>query len=250
MQLKQKLENSDRKISMEICVIPSAVVTQAIASVGVDAVIIDQEHGAVGREALHAMIAATAGTECAPLVRISEMGDANVKHALDMGAEGIVFPLVKTAEDARNCVASMRYPSNGARGWGPFIAHSRWQTPIMEYLPNLGERTVCCLLLETKESLDNLDAILAVEGVDCVFVAQFDLSTSLGVSGQFDHPDFKAAVAKIEAAALNAKVPLGGGPARSKEEADALFVRGYRMIAGFDVLRLKASVAASLEWTK
>lgn len=115
MKLKSKLADPQTRLSGEVCTIPSAVVTQAIAAAGADLVIIDQEHGAVGREAMHAMIAATAGTDCAPLVRIAEMGAANVKVALDMGAEGIVFPMVRTAQEATQCVASTRYPPYGTR---------------------------------------------------------------------------------------------------------------------------------------
>jgi len=250
MMFKEKLADRQRRLAADVCVIPSAVVTQAIAAAGSDAVIIDQEHGAVGQEALHAMIAATAGTSCAPLVRVREMGAANVKRALDMGAEGIVFPLIKTADDARSCVASLRYPPAGVRGWGPFIAHSRWQVPVMEYLPRMADRIVCCLLLETVEAVQNIDAICAVEGIDCAIIAQFDLSTTLGISGQFDHPDFKSAVATLEKSVLAAGIPLGGGPARTRAEAQALFARGYRLIAGFDVLRLKASVAETVAWAR
>lgn len=250
MKLKAKLADRDRCLSAEVCTIPSTVVAQAIASAGADVIVIDQEHGAVGREALHAMIAATAGTDCAPLVRIAEMGDANVKVALDMGAEGILFPLVRTVQEARNCVASVRYPPDGVRGWGPFIGHSRWQVPVMEYLQKHGQDIVCGLLIETAEAVANIDDILAVEGIDFIFVAQFDLSTSLGLFGQFDHPEFLAAVKTIEAAATKANMPLGGGPVRSKEEAEALFDRGYRIIGGFDILRLKASVETSVAWAK
>ena len=250
MLFKRKLADQRRRLTMEVCVIPSPVVTQAIAAAGADAVIIDQEHGAAGQEALHAMIAATAGTECAPLVRIPEIGAAFVKRALDMGAEGIVFPLVKTADDARACVASVQYPLMGSRGWGPFIAHSRWQVPLMEYLPRVADQVVCCLLLETADAVRNIDEICAVPGIDCAIVAQFDLSTTLGISGQFDHPEFRAAVHRIEQAALKAGIPLGAGPARTQREAEDLFERGYRILANFDVLRLKAAVAETAAWAR
>ena len=109
-----------------ICTIPSAVVTQALAQAGADAVVIDQEHGAIGPEHLHAMIASTAGTKCRPIVRVGRRDEAMVKLALDMGAAGIAFPLVNTAQEAAECVAMTRYPPRGMRGFGPFIGHSRW----------------------------------------------------------------------------------------------------------------------------
>src|SRR3954451_16635596 len=109
-----------------LCAIPSAVSVQAIAAGGADFVLIDREHGAIGRETLHAMIAATAGTACAPLVRVPAIDEAEVKIALDCGAEGIVFPLVRSVADVERCVAMTRYPPQGTRGWGPFMDHARW----------------------------------------------------------------------------------------------------------------------------
>ncbi len=250
MTLKRKLADPSRRLTTNVCVIPSAVVTQAIAAAGCDAVIIDQEHGAVGQTELHAMIAATAGTDCAPLVRVPEIGAAHVKRALDMGAEGVVFPLARTADDVRAAVETLRYPPDGVRGWGPFIAHSRWGAPMMDYLPKLGDQIVCGLLFETPEAVENIEDICAVEGVDFAIVAQFDLSTTLGVPGQFDHPDFLDAVARIEKAAFAAGLPLGGGLVSSQAEADAMFARGYRLLGGFDILRLKASVAQSVAWAR
>lgn len=250
MRLKAKLADPSYLLSSEICIVPSPALAQAVTSTGVDILIIDQEHAPTNPESLHAMIMATQGTECAALVRVIDHNPANVKLALDMGAEGIVFPLVRTAQEAADCVAALRYPPDGIRGWGAFVAHSRWGVSPMEYLPQFGNKTVCCLLIETAEALENIDEIFAVDGVDMAFVAPFDLSTSLGVSGQFDHPDFLAAVSKIEQAATVAGVPLGGGPANSKNEIDALFSRGYRVVVGFDILQLKRIVGDMVQNVK
>ena len=248
MKLKAKLNKSKLRIYSEVCVIPSALVAQTIAAAGADAIIIDQEHGAADIAALHAMIAATAGTDCAPLVRIPAIDPAYAKRALDMGAEGIVFPLTKTSEEAKACVSMATYPPTGIRGWGPFIAHSRWQVPLMDYLPSLGSKIVCILLIETQEAVQNIEDICTVEGVDCLFIAKFDLSTSLGVPGQFNHPKFTTAVEKIETAVLNSGIPLGGGPAKTEIEAADLLNKGYRVLAGFDLLSIKASTEESIKW--
>ncbi|MHA1127371.1 MAG: HpcH/HpaI aldolase family protein [Alphaproteobacteria bacterium] len=247
--LKSKLADPNKQISMHICTIPSATVTQAMAAAGADAVVIDLEHGAVDYGSAHAMIAATAGSDCAPLVRVAKNDAAHVKRVLDLGAEGIVFPLIKTAEDARRAVASLRYPPVGDRGFGPFIAHSHWKTGLLDFAAEMDGEMVCCLLIETVEAVENIVEICAVEGIDLIIPAQFDLSTALGVSGQFGHPDFIKALEKIENAANATGIPLGG-VAMSKEQADALFAKGYRQIAGFDLLMLKASVAAIASWTK
>jgi 4-hydroxy-2-oxoheptanedioate aldolase len=247
MSLKAKLAESGRLLSMHVCIIPSAVVTQAIAATGADCVIIDHEHAPIGFETLHAMIAATQGTACAPLVRIPEIGEAHIKRALDAGAEGICFPLVRTVADAECCVAAMRYPPAGKRGWGPFVAHSRWDTPIGEYAAGPARDTVCMLLLETREAVENIDAICAVEGIDCMVVAPFDLSTELGVQGQMDHPTMREAVKHLEDAVLKAKIPLGG-VGLTEASTRSLVAKGYRIVGGFDVLWLKGAVAHARSW--
>lgn len=245
--LKDKLGNTGSTLTGAVCTIPSATITQAIAASGIDLVIVDLEHGAVDYGTAHAMIAATAGTGCAPLVRVAENDEAQVKRALDLGAEGIVFPLIRDAADAARAVASLRYPPRGSRGFGPFIAQSRWQTSLSSYQSDIEDRLVCCLLIETAEAVENIEAICATEGVDFLVLAGFDLSTSLGVSGRFDHPDFLAAQERIEHAAARAGLPLAGN-ALTKAQADALIARGYRMIAGFDILWLRARAAELQSW--
>lgn len=248
MNFKKKLADGSSRLTAHICTIPSATVTQAMAAAGSDAVIIDMEHGAVDHASAHAMIAATAGTLCAPLVRVAENDTTQVKRVLDLGAEGIVFPMIRTAQDAERAVASLRYPPNGTRGFGPFIAQSRWDTSLMDYRGTVDGNLVCCLLVETRDSIENIEEICAVAGIDVIIPAQFDLSTDLGVSGQFDHPDFQAAIAKVENAANAAKIPLGNA-ALGKPQAEALFARGYRVIAGFDILWLKAMAQEAQSWT-
>ena len=98
--------------------------------------------------------------------------EAWVKPALDLGAEGIVFPLVGTAEEAAACVALTRYPPHGRRGWGPFVAHARWGVGLFDYLPQRGDETVCMLLIETRAAVENIEAICRVEGVDGMIIAR------------------------------------------------------------------------------
>ena len=247
-RLKEKLKEGGTPLTSVVCTIPSATVTQAIAACGVDSVIVDLEHGAVDYGSAHAMIAATAGTECAPLVRVAENDEAQVKRALDLGAEGIVFPLIRDAKDAEKAVASLRYPPRGTRGFGPFIAQSRWQSSMPTYQRDIEDKLICCLLIETVEAVDNIEEICAVEGIDILVLAAFDLTTSLGISGQFDHPDFVAAQQTIEKAAFASGIALAGN-ALAAEQAQTLLQRGYRMVAGFDVLWLRQKSQELQSWT-
>ena len=246
-RLKEKLSDPTRCLSSVLCTIPSATVTQAMAAMDLDAVIIDMEHGAVDHGSAHAMIAATAGTDCAPLVRVAQNETSQVKRVLDLGAEGIVFPMIRTAEDARRAVASLRYAPEGTRGFGPFLAQSRWQTTLAEYAGKEQDQLICCLLVETADAVQNIEEICAVPGIDLLIPAQFDLSTDLGVMGQFDHPIFQEALARVEAAAKSASLPLGN-VALNRDAAQALFGRGYRFIASFDILWLREKAGEMKSW--
>jgi 4-hydroxy-2-oxoheptanedioate aldolase len=141
-----------------------------------------------------------------------------------------------------------RYPPQGRRGWGPFVAHARWGTGLLDYLPKRGDATVCMLLIETVAAVQNIEQICQVEGIDCAFIAPFDLSTALGVSGQFDAPVYVDAVATLERAILKARIPLGGA-ALTRDQTHALLARGYTVPShGFDTLMLADFVRQARAW--
>jgi 4-hydroxy-2-oxoheptanedioate aldolase len=248
MFFKQRLRDEEGVLHGVMAVVPSAASAQAMAAAGADFLLVDREHGPIGREAMHAMIAATAGTACAPLVRVPAIDEAEVKVALDAGAEGIVYPLVRSAEEVERCVAYTRYPPDGTRGFGPFTAHSRHGVGLLDYTRGVGPNILCCVLIETAEAVREIDAILAVPGLDIAVIAPFDLSGALGVEGRFDAPEFTQAVATVEAAAGRAGVPLGG-VALTQEVSTALAARGYRMLLnGFDTMMLADRTAAFRTW--
>lgn len=231
-----------------LCVIPSSVVAQAVAAAGADFLVVDREHGPIGRETLHAMVAATAGTQCAPLVRVPAIDAAEVKLALDAGAEGVMFPLLRSADDARRCVELTRYPPGGRRGWGPMVAHARHGVALADYAATVGPRIACMVMIETAEAVAAIDEILAVEGIDLAFVAPFDLGAALGVAGRPDAPELAAAMGRIEDAAGARGVPLGT-VAFDPEAACARTAAGHRLLlCGIDVLMLSAQVAAHRSW--
>ncbi len=244
MFLKERLAREGDVLNGVLATIPSAVAAQAIAAAGADFLVIDREHGPIGRESMQAMIAATAGTACAPLVRVPGIDAAEVKVALDAGAEGIFFPMVRSAEDVERCVASVTYPPAGTRGWGPFVAHARHLVSPGEYSTAIGPRMTCCVQIETLEAVQEIDAIVRVPCVDLVMIAPFDLSCALGIEGRFDEPRFVEAVAGVERAVAAAGVALCGVALDAGRAAD-LAGRGYRaLLRGIDVFMLADAVAA------
>lgn len=247
MFLNERLSRDDGVLRGVMCVIPSAVTAQAIAAAGADFIVIDREHGPIGRETMHAMVAATAGTDCSAIVRVPAVDEGEVKAALDAGAEGIVYPFIRSTEDVERCVAYLSYPPEGSRGWGPFVAHSRFGTSLPDYSAAVAPQITCCVLIESVEAVENIEAIVEVPGLDVVVVAPFDLSGALGVEGQFESPVFQEAVAKVERA-VEGKIPLGG-VAFTPEQSAALAARGYRVrLHGFDLLMLKERIEAFKSW--
>ena len=244
MFLKERLAREGDVLNGVMGTIPSAVAAQAVAAAGADFLLVDREHAPIGRETLHAMIAATAGTGCGPLVRVPTIDEAEVKLALDAGAEGISFPMVRSAADVERCVALLRYPPDGTRGWGPFVAHSRYGTSAAEYARAVGPHISCWAQIETLEAVQDIEAIVRVPGLDVVVLAPFDLSMALGLAGRFDAPPFLEAVQAVERAAAAAGVPMCGVALDARRAAD-LAARGYRaLLRGIDVFMLADAVAA------
>lgn len=226
---------------------PSPQLVQLLAGAGFDWLIIDMEHGVIGIESAQAMINATAVSGCVPLVRVAWNVHWLAKPALDAGALGIVVPMVRSAAEAAAAVAACRYPPAGERGWGPFYAPSRWGLDAMSYTAIADEAVLRVVLIEHVEAVENIEEIVAVEGLDVALVAPFDLSVSLGIPGRFDEPAFREAVARAERAILDSPVVLGG-LAADAEAARALVERGHRFVLlSYDSALVTRAAQALLE---
>lgn len=214
---------------------PSVAMAQVLAGSGVDCLILDMEHGPIDLATLHAMVAATRGSGATPIVRVPWTEPWLVKPALDTGAMGINFPMISSAALARASTAAVRYPPEGVRGVAPSYAPVRWGLSMPEYLRQANREMVNVITIEDPEAVRNLDEILAVPGIDVVAIASFDLSMSLGVPGQLEHPALTALVREAEAKVLRSGIPLAG-VALTPEAAQAKRAAGYRMLlVGFDV---------------
>lgn len=224
-----------------IVTVPSVAVVQTLASAGVDWLILDLEHAPVGPEVLHGMIAATAGTHTTPLVRLPWSHPWQAKLPLDLGAMGIVFPMICSREDAQNAVRAVKYPPEGGRLWGPFYAPMRWAMPMPDYMASANANVLTIATIEDPAGVQNIDAIVDTPDIDLAFIGPGDLAMSLGVAGQFEHPAFLRAVEVTEKAVLRSKVALGG-VARTPEQARQMMQRGYKaLVFGFDWSLLQRS---------
>lgn len=245
--LRRRLD-ADQAAAGVLITMPSVNLAQILAGCGFDWLFIDMEHGAIDHAAMHHLIAATAGTACAPLVRVPRPDLALCKPALDAGAMGLIFPMICTAEQAAATVRCINYPPQGDRGWGPFYAPARWglKGPL-DYFEAANRELVNIVLIEHIEAVENIDAIMAVPGIDVAVIAPMDLAVSMGRPGDRDHPEVLAAIGRAETAILASPAALGG-MALSAAEANAKIARGYRfLVMGYDVMLIEAISAQLLD---
>lgn len=190
--------------------------TEALTSVS-DFVWIDMEHNALSLETVQAHLMATRGSETAALVRVPWNDPVLVKPVLDIGADGIIVPFVRTAEDVAQAVAACRYPPEGVRGFGPRRASGYGRLSGADYCRLANESVFIVVQIEHIDAVRNLDAILAVPGLTSITVGPNDLAGSMGYMGQPAHPEvvgvIETIVARTRQTGVFASVSVGGGPA-------------------------------------
>jgi 2-keto-3-deoxy-L-rhamnonate aldolase RhmA len=181
-----------------------------IKSAGCDFALLDMEHSGFGFDTLKSMLRYMEAAELPTIVRPPSKEYHHIARACDMGAEGLMTPMVGSAEEARRIVSYMKYPPVGVRGVAPQVAHDRYRPgPVHEKLTNANQKTTLFAQIETAQGLDNVEQIAAVEGVDCLWIGHFDLSASMGIPAQFDNPRFIAAIDRCIAAARANNKALG-----------------------------------------
>jgi 4-hydroxy-2-oxoheptanedioate aldolase len=157
------------------CMIPGAFAAEIVSASGCDWICIDQQHGLIDDAAMRVMVQATAIRRTPTLVRVPWNEPASIMRALDAGADGVIVPMVNSAEDARQAAFATRYPPGGYRSWGAL----RSGMASRDFNPgSANSQCVCLVMIETADAVDNLDAILDVPGVDGALVGPNDLSIS------------------------------------------------------------------------
>lgn len=174
----------------------SPVAAELCACAGFDWLLIDAEHAPNDLRSTLSQLQAIEGTGAHAIARLTEGDPARIKRYLDAGVQTLLIPMVDTAEQAEEIVASVRYPPRGIRGLATSITRaSRW-TQIEDYARQAEEQLCVIVQAETVTALNNLKAITAVDGVDAVFMGPSDLSASMGYLGQPGHPEVQAAIAE------------------------------------------------------
>ena len=174
-------------------------IARIIAAQGLfDWLLLDMEHTPIDLSTTSmtlAGIADVSGGNCTPLVRVAHNTMYHIKQALDSGAQGIVVPMINTAQEAAAAVRFARYPPLGDRGAGGLIPHYGFGTTShVEYVQNANREILVAVQIETREAFENIDAIVATPGIDLIFIGPFDLHISLGLPPGLwsDQPVFSA----------------------------------------------------------
>ncbi len=217
---------------------------QILANAGADYVLYDMEHTGLGFETLKTQFALCRGLDLVPMVRVPRGEYHFIARALDIGALGVMVPMVGTREEAQDIVSCTRYPPLGRRGAAFGFAHDDFQGgDVAAKMAAIHERTMVIAQIETAEGLANVEAIAGVPGIDALWLGHFDLTNFMGIPGQFAHPDYLAAVRRIaRACAANGKTAayMAADDALAREYLD----HGYRLMAyGIDQLMLQAALS-------
>jgi 4-hydroxy-2-oxoheptanedioate aldolase len=202
---------------------------QLTISTGVDFLWIDTEHSSYGLDDVRLLPVLARQNGCMPMIRVAGLDPNLIKKALDLGASAVMVPQVNNAEEAELAVRASKYPPQGTRGVSPlwtFYRNISWA----DYLPHANEEICVVVQVESPEGMANVEAIAAVEGVDVVFAGPMDLSASLGLIGQIQHPKVKEFLAdfpeRVKKAGKVAGISVGTAAAARES-----YEQGYRFIA-------------------
>jgi 2-keto-3-deoxy-L-rhamnonate aldolase RhmA len=246
--VKQSLRAGGRAFGAMVFEFFSPGLPQICRNAGAEFVLYDMEHTGLGFETLKTQCALCRGLGIVPMARVPRGEYHFVARALDIGALGVMVPMVGTRAEAEHIVACTRYPPQGRRGAAFGFAHDDYEGgDVAVKIAALHERTLVIAQIETAEGLGNVEAIAAVSGVDALWIGHFDLTNFLGIPGQFQHPAYLAAVDRVVAACTaHGKVPAF--LATDVQWARDYAARGFRLMAyGIDQMLLQDALRHGLD---
>lgn len=228
--LKQMAATPELKVGHFIVEFATPGIGQILKAAGCEFVILDTEHSGFGFETMKRVLLYTQAASLPTIVRVPSKEYHHIARAADMGAEGIMLPMVNNADEARHILNCMKYPPKGGRGAAFQIGHDRYLPgPPLPKMQEANRRTTLVAQIETAAGVENVNEIAAVDGVDVLWVGHFDLSNSLGIPGKFDHPKFIAATDAV-IAACKKHGKAAGRLVPTIEESIALYKYGFDFI--------------------
>ena len=225
--------------------IPAPEVAEMVAKCGFDWLFMDGEHAPLSILEWQRLMQAVGG-RCANVLRVPSLSERDVKKALDIGADGIIVPMVNTVEQAQQAVNWSKYPPRGQRGVGLARAQG-YGLDFADYMASANDRTALIIQAEHIDAVDNIDDIARVEGIDAVFIGPYDLSASMGKTGEVGDAEVVAAIDRVRQACQKNNIALGyfGLDAASVQ---GYIEQGYHLIcAGVDAGFVTAGATRILE---
>jgi len=229
--VKQAVNDGGTSIGTFLFEFNTTGIGRIAADAGAAFAVFDMEHTGWSIESIRMLVATTRSTDMIPYVRVPAAEYHFIARVLDVGAMGIMVPMVESAEQAEIIVAAAKYPPAGRRGAAFGVAHDDYcGGDIVEKITSANRHTHLIAQIETAAGVENVEAIAAVDGIDVVWIGHFDLTNSLGIPGQFEHPRFQEALnAVLAACKRHGKVP--GFMAGSIDDGKSLIDQGFRMLA-------------------
>lgn len=204
-------------------------VTDALGD-SVDFVWIDMEHSLISPEAVHGHLLAAKARGIPALVRVTGSSTPFIKPVLDAGADGIIVPQVRSAEEVQQIVDDCRYPPLGRRGYGPRVPSNYGRDGGSAYIERANREVFVAVQIENLDAFHALDAILAIPGLDSIVLGPMDLSAALGFLGQLDHPTVAAALDTIITKSRAAGRFVGSGMGTDAHFATSMAQRGVQWL--------------------
>ena len=241
--IKQRLRIGEASIGTWMSMAHVSI-AEILADAGYDWVVLETEHTAIDVSEALRIISTIEGRGCVPLVRLAWNDPIQMKAVLDSGAAGVLVPMINTRADAELAVSSAKYPPLGRRGVGLARAQG-YGTRFKEYVDSANDDTLLILQIEHIDAVERIDDILSIKGIDGTFIGPYDLSMSMGLPGQLDHPDVQAAQERVLQATRAHGLAPGihfVHPQRAAEQVAVAIACGYQFIAvGTDILFLGES---------
>jgi 2-dehydro-3-deoxyglucarate aldolase/4-hydroxy-2-oxoheptanedioate aldolase len=218
------------------------------ANAGAEFALFDMEHSGWDIETIKLLIATTPKSEIVPIVRIPAPEYHFVARVLDAGAMGVMIPMCENADQARLLVSSAKYPPDGRRGAAFNLAHDDYRSSsIPELMRSANDETLLIAQIETASGLRNVEEIAAVPGIDALWIGLYDLTNSLGIPGQMNHPDVLTATDRVfSACQAHNKTPAV--LATTLPEGQSQLERGFKLLAyGGDLWLYQAALRAGIQ---
>ena len=248
MDLKQKITTLTQMRGAMVFEFFSPGIPIIFKNAGCEFIIFDMEHGGLSLEQFKTLAIISNANNISPLIRIPEINYNYVARALDLGAAGIMAPMVNTSEEALKIVQSSKYPPKGVRGAGFGFAHDNFKNADpLSYIDKANNNLINIIQIESEVAVENVEKIAAIDNVDCLWVGHFDLTNFLGIPGQFSSDIYLNSIKRVVDAATVNKKSLGI-MVNNQDELKMYSDLGFNMIAvGTEMSILSRSISQILQ---